>query len=405
MDQAATARRLRLVIFVAVALSTTGYIAAVGVSTLAARQITGSPGLTGFPSAAAVVATAVGTSLLGQLLPVRGRRFGLVLGAAVTAAGALVAVAGTTIPSLPLLVVGMGVTGLGYAATHVARYVSADLAPPERRGSALSMVVFAGTVGAVVGPRLLDSAGRLAERLTGTVYAGGFAAAAVFASAAALLYATALHPDPSTLAAGATEPATARGDGDLRSVLARPAVRLGVAALVVGQVVMMLIMTATPIHIEDGGHDLGLVGAVFSAHTLGMFAFAPLAGWLADRLSPKPVIGAGTTVLLVSAFMAALAPEHAVVTLGWALFLLGFGWSLGFVAGSALLTRDVDLDVRPILQGRVDSGVWLASALSSAGAGVLLAGPGYSFLSLLGAALIVVVMVMTATAGQTTQPA
>lgn len=177
------------------------------------------------------------------------------------------------------------------------------------------------------------------------------------------------------------------------------------ASMVIGQVVMVLIMTATPIHIENSGFGLNLVGTIISAHTLGMFAFAPLVGRLVDRIGPILVIVAGAAILVVSSVMAAIAPSDATVLLGWALFLLGIGWNFGFVAGSTLLSVSIEPDGRPLVQGRIDSAVWGASAFASLSAGFLLAGPGYSFLSYLGAALVIILVVVLVTRGRQEVPA
>ncbi len=179
-----------------------------------------------------------------------------------------------------------------------------------------------------------------------------------------------------------------------RDVLRIPGVQVALVAMIIGQVVMVLIMTATPIHIEDSGYGLGLVGTIISAHTLGMFALSPLTGRLTDRIGTRPVIALGAAMLLISAVMAAAAPRDATVVLGWALFLLGLGWNFGFVGGSALLARQTPLEIRPLVTGRADSAVWLGSALASSSSGVLLAGPGYPALAVLGAALSLIPMMV-----------
>ena len=127
-----------------------------------------------------------------------------------------------------------------------------------------------------------------------------------------------------------------------------------------------------------------------------MFAFAPLVGRIVDRIGAVPMIGASSVVLVASSVLAATAPASATGRLTWALFLLGIGWNLGFVAGSTLLSVTVEPAVRPLIQGRVDSMVWGSSAAASAGAGVLLAGTGYTVLSYLGASATLVLVGMLA---------
>lgn len=383
-------RRLIWVLFSGVALATTGYIAAITVSTLAARGITGSARLAGLPSALSVVGTAAGTALWGQLAPRQGRRFGLVAGYVAATVGATVSALAVISDSLVMLLAGMAVLGFGQASSHLARYAAAELAGSDQRGGAVSLIVWAGTVGAVVGPRLLEPAGAVAERIANATYAGGYLATSVFMAAAAVVLGRLLRPDPSSLVVSDEETQTwtgAQPDGR-RKVLTNPGVHVATAAMIFGQAVMVLIMTATPVHIENTGFGLGVVGTIISVHTLGMFAFSPVTGRLTDSFGPLPVIAAGTAMLALSAALAAGAPDGSTTMLGWGLFVLGLGWNFGFVAGSALLTSSLDPTVRPVVQGRVDAAVWIASATASVSSGLVLAGPGYRSLSIIGGALV-----------------
>lgn len=384
-------------LFAAVGLISTGHISAITVATLAARSITGSELLAGIPTALATIATAVGTSTLGAVVVRSGRRRSLLLGVGTAVTGAAISAFSVFQSSFVGLIIGMVFMGFGNAASHLARYTAADLVEPGKRGGAVSMIVWAGTVGAVLGPRLLDPAGRVAEQIGTVQYAGGYLTAIVFIGAAAVVFWILLRPDPTSI--GFIDPIDTTADesqaaGDRRSLFAHRGVQLAVAAMIIGQLVMVLIMTATPIHVENNGFDLALVGSIISAHTLGMFAFAPLVGRMVDRIGPVPMMVASTAVLVISAVMAATAAPEATTTLGWALFLLGLGWNFSFVAGSTMLTVNLKPEVRPLIQGRVDSMVWGSSAVASASAGLLLAGPGYTVLSYIGAGFVLVLIGM-----------
>ncbi len=384
--------RLRWILFGAVGAMSTGYLAAATVSTLAARQITGSALLAGLPAAAATIATAVGTATLGRIVVRTGRRRSLLTGMSVATVGGGLAFYAVLSASFPLLVLGMAVIGFGNASAHLSRYTAAELVDPERRGSAVSLIVWASTIGAVLGPRLLDPAGRAAVELGAIEYAGGYLATVLFMGLATALCLVALRPDPSSLAI--VDEAVVASLEEAPVPYARPAVQVAIAAMVVGHFVMVLIMTATPIHVENNGFGLGTIGNIISAHTLGMFAFAPIVGRITDRVGPLKVVWSSVAVLVTAGLMAAFAPHHATSLLGWGLFLLGIGWNLGFVAGSTLLTLAVEPDLRPVVQGRVDSMVWGVGALATIGSGLLLAGPGYRFTAYLGTALVGVLVLV-----------
>ncbi|HEX2142550.1 MAG TPA: MFS transporter, partial [Candidatus Limnocylindria bacterium] len=175
----------------------------------------------------------------------------------------------------------------------------------------------------------------------------------------------------------------------LAQVIAQPAGRSAVATLVSAQLVMILIMTMTPIHLRGGGHDLGTVGMVISAHTFGMFALSPLSGRAADRFGAPAVIVGGFGVLAAAGLLAAADPSSGRL-MALPLFLLGVGWNLCFVAGSSLLASGAAYAERARVQGGVDSTVWTAGALSSIASGVILDLAGFRTLAIVGSVIAVV---------------
>jgi MFS family permease len=374
-----------------VALGSTGHIAAVTVATLAARDLAGSSAWAGIPGAAVVVGAAVGAPTLSALMVRTGRRTGLVTGYAVGIGGAALAVVALVIRSFPLLLAGTVLIGVANSANNLSRYAAADLVPLARRASALSLVVWGATVGAVVGPNLVSVAGDAAAAVGLPRLAGAYLLPAFFVAAAAILSFALLRPDPYLLADASERRQEGDTAGDpIRALISRPSVWVALVALVTVQVVMVLVMTMTPLHMTAHGHDLASVGLVISAHTFGMYALSPVSGRLTDRLGSAPVIVAGLLTCGVAAALSALAPPDGGLLLGFALFLLGFGWSLGYVAGSAAVTGGLTMSERTRLQGWTDSLIWSSAALASLGSGLIVAGAGFASLGLLGAALVVV---------------
>lgn len=380
-------RRLLGVLFASSALTRTGLIAALTAAVLAAEDLLGSATLSGLPAAMTTIGIAAGTPAIASLMARSGRRAGLTVGLGVGAAGALIAGIAVSAGSFPLFVAGMFVFGAGLSAERLSRYAAADITPVARQAFAISLVVWAGTIGSVLGPVLLAPARRLAEAAGLEGLAGPLVLAAALAAVASLVNARFLRPDPLSFSDGEVVDGPAPS---IRNRLAAPKVRAAVAALIVGQVVMVLIMTMTPVHVRRAGEDLGIVGLVIAAHTLGMFAFSPLTGYLSDRLGRVRVILAGQVMLVVSAVMASFADGDERVLLVASLFLLGLGWNFGFVAGSAMLTEDTDPGSRVSLQGLADAVVWSSAALASLSSGALLETGSYSSLSLIGASLVAI---------------
>ena len=136
----------------------------------------------------------------------------------------------------------------------------------------------------------------------------------------------------------------AASPASVRALLATGDAWLGLTAMLCGQVAMVLVMTMTPLHMHHHGATLPAIGIVISTHTFGMYAAAPLTGRLADRFGPRAVIAIGTVLLTVACVIAATLQAHPGAVLV-ALGLLGLGWNLDFVAGSA------SLDARRALRG------------------------------------------------------
>ncbi len=331
----------------------------------------------GVAATAGIVGTGVGTLALTRVTARRGRGRALARGYLAAAVGAGVATGGAATDDVAALLVGMLLLGAGNAAAQLSRYAAADLHPGDRRGRAIGAVVWAGAVGAVGGPLLLGPAGDLARR-SGWLPAVGPFLLAVAVTALAVVVSRAL---PAGSQAIPPSPAP------LRSLVRVPAVRAAGTVLATAQVVMVAVMTAAPVEMHRNGHGLGAVGVVLSAHTLGMFALSPLTGRLVDRLGARPVLAAGLAALAAATGAAATGPPDTAFR-AVALFLLGYGWNLCFVAGSTALAAAVPAADRPRVEGAVDAAVWGLAAVAGALSTVALALGGYAALTA-GAGLLV----------------
>jgi MFS family permease len=384
---ASDGRRLGAVsaIFAGAGLSTTGYLLAYTVNALIAEALQVHPALVGVPSAVTVLGTAIGSSLLLRGQGTSARRRAMIGGYAISAAGAILGAVAIGAHAFWPFVGAALVFGVGYGANRIARYSAASLFAPARRGTVIGWVVWAATIGAIIGPSLLDLARRAAERagfdgLMGPYLAG----AAAMVAASLVMFAMPIVPEAdveSPAAGGAAGPRPS-----VRGLLAGRDVWLGMVAMLAGQVAMVLVMVMTPLHMHHHGASLSAIGLVISAHTFGMYAFAPITGRLTDRFGPRAVIAAGTALLTGACVIAATMQAHPTAVLV-ALGLLGLGWNFDFVAGSATLTRGTPSAAQTRLQGIADGLVWTTSAGSGFVAGVLLDRVGFAGLSTAGAVI------------------
>ena len=386
-------RRLTGAFFVGNALASTAFLAAITVSSIAASELTGSTQLAGVPSALSTLGAALGASVLTSMSRRSGRRAAFCLGFSVSAAGGALAVGSLWQASFAVLLAAMLVMGFGRSVSLLSRFAAGDLWPDAQRASAIGFVVWAGTIGAVVGPLLIIPASRWGAAHLGTELAGPFALSGAVFVIATLWYCVLLRPEPMTLAV-VSEPATAESRTESprssRELLRHPSTRLSFLVLGISQFVMILVMTMTPLHIRGHHHGLSMVGGVMMVHTLGMFAIAPLTGYLVDRLGARRVIAAGSVLLALSSLLSSVAGEAQAVPLYTALFLLGVGWNFGYVAASAALQEGWALDDRLRLQGLADSLTWGSGGLAALVSGFVMSAGSFSGLSLAAAVISLV---------------
>lgn len=385
-SEAPEQRRILSVLVAAQILSGAGLAAGITVGALLAQDMLGTTGLAGLPSALFTVGSAAAAAVVGRVSDRHGRRLGLAAGYAVGALGSAGVVAAAVLDSVPLLFGSLFVYGAGTAANLQARYAGADLAAPDRRGRAVSTVLVATTLGGVVGPNLVAVMGDLARAWGIPALAGPFVLAGVAYAAAGLVLNVALRPDPLLLARErAAAPVVDGGPPRVRDVPAAPGgVALGAAVMVLTQLVMVAVMTMTPVHMAAYGLGLGATGLVIGVHVAAMYLPSPLTGQLVDRFGPVAVAAGSGGTLLAAGFLAASAPADSVVLLAVALALLGLGWNMGLISGTALLTASIPLATRARTQGAVDVGIALAGAGGGLGSGLVVAAAGYPALALSG---------------------
>jgi MFS family permease len=394
-EAAVVQRRTLRLLFVTQIISGIGVAVGASVGALLAADLAG-VGVSGLAQSAVVVGAALFALPATAIVNRHGRRPSLAAGYLVAAVGAIVVVTAAVRESVPLLFVGFFLFGGATAAGLQARYAAVDLAPAALRGRHLSLIVWATTLGAIVGPSLAPLAGASMGRYGVPTLAGPFFLSALLFGLATLLLLLFLRPDPAVVARAAIgRPSSPASDvprpgmrAALRFVLSHPSARLGVSAMAVGNLVMIGVMAMTPVHIKGAGHDaahtLRIVGLVLSFHVAGMFAFSPVFGWLTDRLGRRPVIFMGIALLLTACALARSA-GHDPPRLAAGLMVLGLGWSATMVAGSTLLSDSIPVELRASAQGLSDLVMGLAGAMAGAISGVIVAAWGYSTLTLLAA--------------------
>lgn len=413
-------------------LSGAGIASGYAVGGLLAEEITGQTSMAGFAQMSVILGAGLIAYPLAVLAGRSGRRKALTLGFGIGTLGAVVVLIGVALQFLPLFMLGMMMCGSSTASGLQARYAAVDLADPTAAGRAMSLVVWATTVGSVLGPSFTAPGAHLGETLGMNGLAGPYLISMV-AFALATLSASTLtksvaagtdHPgeprvddpghdgegtaevngsaasakesaptDKSTTTTEATAPPPMKLGEALRFALARPVPLFAMITIIAGQMMMTNVMVMTPVHMDHQEFSLGAIGIVVSIHIAGMYALSPVFGWMADRWGSGVVIagGAGIFVLtIVLGVIDAVAPESSMVLLSTALSLLGIGWSMFLIGGSSLLTASVPAHAKVPLQGASDSAMNLGGALMAAMAGAVLGAGGFLWINLMATFVLLV---------------
>jgi len=404
-------RRTLTVLLFAQILSGAGLAAGITVGALLAEQMLGSSRFSGLAIVFFTIGSAAAAVGVGRVSQSLGRRAGLSAGYLTGAIGSLGVFVAANLGNVVLLFASMLVYGAGVATNLQARYAGADLAAPTRRGRAVSIVLVATAVGAIIGPNLVSVTGSLAAAVGVPALAGPFMLAGVAYAAAGLVLWILLRPDPLLLARSIAARSSQGGDattGSSASTTASAtkseprrwswAVASGAGIMIITQLIMVAIMTMTPIHIEHHGHGVGITGVVIAAHVAGMFLPSPFSGWLVDRFGYLAIAAAAGVTLVAAGLLAAWAPVDSVATLVLALVLLGLGWNLGLVSGTTVVTDAVPLATRARTQGVVDLGIALAGAGGALSSGLIITAASYATLSLAGGLLALLIIPIAAVA-------
>lgn len=371
--------------------------ATISLGAVLAAEISGDEAFSGLATAAVTLGTAAFAAPLAAFARRRGRRPALTTGMAVALAGVALVVVGAAASLFPLLLFAFALIGAGQASNLQSRFAATDLATAASRGRDLSIVVWATTIGAVLGPNLVGPGEALGALMGMPALTGPYLFTVAGQGLAILLYLAALRPDPLLTAQAAV---AADRSGATRPIAGtdRPRVaRYAIVVVAAAHGVMVSVMAMTPVHLLHHGATLTIIGVTISLHIAGMYALAPVFGILADRWGRMPTILLGQALLAASLVLAFLG-QDSTVAVTFALVLLGLGWSAATVAGAALLTEASDEARRTRRQGLSDTVMSLVGAGGAIAAGVILGWIGYGGLALVVGMGVLVAVALAPTA-------
>ena len=386
-DKATVQKRTVITLLFSQASGGVGLVATYIVTALLAKDITGSKVLATVAASCLSIGAAAASFPLARIMNSQGRRAGLRFGYLLGAGGAAIAVVAAIIGSpaaisYPLLCLGVLGAGVGNAANLATRYAASDLASDERRARTISFIVWATTIGSTTGSVVSGTASDIGESIGLPVKAGSYLLSAIMFLVAASIVETRLRPDPLHLARAlgakaGDKQSKANARESIGLIMANPAARLAVGAMIVSQVTMVGVMALTPLHMNEGGQTQSVIGWMMAFHIWGMYLLSPIIGSLTDRLGQYPMLYIAGAFCTAGAGWAALTPPEGVLGVFMGNFLIGLGWCFGVVAGSSLLVSQFPLEQRVGVQGVGDLAMIGSGAFAGLSSGLLYTFLGY----------------------------
>ncbi|KHF41191.1 MFS transporter [Halalkalibacter okhensis] len=369
-----------------------GLAAGITVGALLAQEMMGTDAFAGMPAALFTVGSAGAAFAVGRLSQRYGRRIGLTTGFVVGGLGAMGVVIAAIVNSIFLLFVFLLIYGAGTATNLQARYAGTDLAEKNQRATAISIAMVSVTFGAFAGPNLVGVMGVFATAIGIPALAGPFLLSGVAFLLAGFIIFLMLRPDPFLLVRKMEvykqepndETLTLKETGLDEN---KRGIAVGATVMILSQMVMIAIMTMTPIHMTHHGHGLGAIGLVIGIHIGSMYLPSLVTGVLVDKIGRTAMAIAAGFTLLLAGLLAAFAPSDSILVLIIALSLLGVGWNFGLISGTAQIVDSTAASQRAKTQGTVDVFIALAGASGGAMSGMIVANMSYTILSLAGGGL------------------
>jgi MFS family permease len=347
------------------------------VASLTFVLVTGVKGLLGLGPAIVLASGALAALPAGRAMDRFGRVPVLATGFAIGALGGGLAALGSALESPYPVFLGLILVGTAGGTSLLARAAAGDMYPPERRARGIALVLVGAVFGAILGPAVFSPllSGR---ELDGDSLALLWLAGSAF-TIAGLVLVLFVRPDPKKIAealAVGTPAAEPKPPAPLGELLRRRGVIPSILAAQASFGVMVGVMTLTGAVVVDHHHHSGqAVFPIIGAHVLGMYALVLVVGDVVDRVGRPPALVAGLAVMAVSCI--SLLWIEGVPATALALFGLGLGWNLSFVAATAQLAdctmpweRGKLLGFNDLLSGMTGAGLALLGGYALTAIGV-----------------------------------
>ncbi len=380
IDTAIT-RRITTTLFITKSLHSTALVGLLTVTPIIAVNLTGNDIAVGLPATLVLIGRAIAAYPIGWLMDRLGRRTGLNVGFLVAIFGMSLSAIAVVNGILWLFLSGSFFLGMSRSAVEQMRFIAAEVQPEGRRAHAIGLIAFSSTIGSLSGSLLMDTSPNLTVLIGIPILAIPFVLAVVLMFIGLLLNQLFLHPDPldvsRKLEASNTQTETKQVGSarSMRQIFVQYEVILAAGVMAISWLGMTVVMQVTPLHMNYEGYQVPTISRAVMIHSLGMFAFSSVTGWLTSSIGRLPVVAIGIVLLIIAGICGCFA--QTLITLYIAVFLLGVGWNFCYIAGSAMLSDQLQSEERGRAQGVSEAFIGVTAAIGSVTSGFVYASYGY----------------------------
>lgn len=297
---------------------------------------------------------------LSSLMQNYGRRLGFIIGTLGGAVGGLLGAYALFISSFPLFLLASYFTGIYMSAQAFLRFAAIDTASEEFRPKAISYLMAAGLIPAIVGPQLV----KLTSDSYVVPFMGVYLSVVAINLIGSLLFLFLKIPLTEKLSE-----TNHLGRSRLK-LLQSPKILVSIICAMVSYALMNLVMTSTPLAVVGCGYSQSNAADIVMMHVLGMFIPSFFTGHLIARYGAPRIVSIGLIILGGAGISNIAGVELVNFYIG--LILLGIGWNFGFIGATTMLALAHEPNERGSVQGMNDFFVFGFVTIASLASGSLM---------------------------------
>jgi len=342
----------------------------VATSPLIAYMIAPDKSLATVPIFLAVAGTAAASVPASLLMRRIGRGPGFAAGSAIGVAGGLLCIWGIETFGFYVFCLGALLFGFFSGFAQLYRFAAADVASEGFKSRSISLVLTGGLVAAFVGPELA----KLGEHMVpGRPFMASYAFLVALTVLSGLVVMAVDIPK-------LTKEEAKEGGRPIGEIMRQPVFIVATLCATVGQAVMNLLMTSTPLAMHHADHVFSSTALVIEWHIFFMYAPGFFTGSVIKRFGPVRVIALGIAIQGVCIGIALAGQE--VLHFWAAMALLGLGWNFAFTAATNLLTEAHTPAERAKTQAATNFIIFTVVALGAVSSGGLMHAFGWTWVNL-----------------------